>query len=49
MQTRLRNIRSGAMVDLVKFDSTVNFDNLYTLETMTHGFEPPVWPEDLTA
>lgn len=43
----LEALGSGAMVDLVKFDSTVNFENLYELETMTHGFEPPVWPEDL--
>lgn len=43
----LEALGSGAMVDLDKFDSTVNFENLYELETMTHGFEPPKWPEDL--
>ncbi len=43
----LEALGSGAVVDLVKFDSTVNFENLFELENMTHKFEPPVWPEDL--
>jgi hypothetical protein len=43
----LEALGSGAIVDLEKFDSTVNFDNLYKLESLTHDFEPPVWPEDI--
>lgn len=43
----LEALGSGAMVDLKKFDTTVNFENLYKLETMTHEFSPPAWPEDL--
>jgi hypothetical protein len=43
----LEALGSGAIVDLEKFDSTVNFDNLYQLERLTHGFTAPEWPEDL--
>jgi mono/diheme cytochrome c family protein len=43
----LEALGSGAIVDLKKFDSTVNFENLYELETMTHAFAAPVWPDDL--
>lgn len=43
----LEALGSGAIVDLKKFDSTVNFENLYELEKMTHAFTAPVWPEDL--
>lgn len=42
----LEALGSGAIVDLKKYDTTVNFENLHELEKMTHEFEAPVWPED---
>lgn len=43
----LEALGSGAMVELERYETTVNFDNLYELEAMTHDFKAPVWPEDL--
>ena len=38
---------SGAMVDLDRYDSTIDFENLHLLEQMVSGFQPLPWPVDL--
>jgi hypothetical protein len=43
----LEALGSGAMVELTRYDSTVDFEKLDELEKMVRNFQAPKWPVDM--